>query len=78
MQTFVVLSDDATMSAQVSAALPNFKVLTDVDFQSFVKHALLELYLLLKYIGHGQRWVDDAVLVLEEVSLGLKSRLAKV
>jgi hypothetical protein len=40
MQTFVVLSDDATMSAQVSAALSKFKVLTDVDFQSLVKHAL--------------------------------------
>jgi len=78
MQTFLVLSDDATMSAQVSAALSKFKILTHANFSIARETCPPLIVFTAKYIGHSQRRVHDAVLVLEEVSLGLKYRLTKV
>ena len=40
MQALVIISDDDTISAQVSDALSGLKVLTDADFQALVEHAL--------------------------------------
>lgn len=40
MPTLVILSDDTTLSTQVSSALSGFHVLTDADFQALVEHTL--------------------------------------